>query len=130
MSAAREKAYLEAQVAHLSQVVHGRAVVDQAVGVLLVLGRITPAGAWDVLREMSMRAGIPLRQVAGHLVAYARTGELPDAVRGELERHIGAARQPGRMRAAPRSAPDGPPSVPDAAEGGPMKTVGPPSTHQ
>ncbi|MFJ8822492.1 ANTAR domain-containing protein [Streptomyces sp. NPDC102467] len=90
---ARDRADLEAQVARLREVVHRRAVVDQAVGVLLALGRITPAEARDALREMSARAGLTLPQVARHLVEYARSGELPDAVRTELARQLAVPRQ-------------------------------------
>ncbi|WP_394435835.1 ANTAR domain-containing protein [Streptomyces sp. SGAir0957] len=87
-SATEERAQLEAQAAHLRQMVSGRAVLDQAVGVLLTLGRITPAGAWDVLREISERTAVPVRETAAHLVGYARSGELPDGLRAELERHL------------------------------------------
>ncbi|MFI0239161.1 ANTAR domain-containing protein [Streptomyces sp. NPDC016845] len=85
---ADERARLEAQAARLRQVVRGRAVLDQAVGVLLTLGRMTPAGAWNVLRQVSERTAVPLRETAGHLVGYARSGVLPDVLREEVERHL------------------------------------------
>ncbi|MFI7388277.1 ANTAR domain-containing protein [Streptomyces sp. NPDC049813] len=100
-SAAQERAELEAQITHLRQVVHGRAVMDQAVGVLLALGRFTPAAGQEVLHAMSARTGLAPRQVARHLVTYASSGELPAPLREELERHIAAARSAGGAQGHP-----------------------------
>ncbi|MFF3418182.1 ANTAR domain-containing protein [Streptomyces sp. NPDC002698] len=35
--------------AQVQQAIHSHAVVDQAVGVVLAVGRLTPDQAWDVL---------------------------------------------------------------------------------
>ncbi|MFJ9037584.1 ANTAR domain-containing protein [Streptomyces sp. NPDC102406] len=101
-SPAQVQAELAAEVAHLRQVVHGRAVVDQAVGVLIMLGQISVDEAWDVLREVSMHVDVPLREVAQHLVEFPRSGELPDAVRAELDRHLTEARRPAPPHEEPR----------------------------
>ncbi|MBO1332266.1 ANTAR domain-containing protein [Streptomyces sp. VRA16 Mangrove soil] len=105
-SPARQLAELEAEVARLRAALHARAVIDQAVGVILALGRMTPAEAWDVLREVSMRTDIPVQQVARMLVDHPRTGPIPQPVRGELERQLIARRE----EAAPQPAPARPPA--------------------
>ncbi|MEV1022037.1 ANTAR domain-containing protein [Streptomyces sp. NPDC050264] len=120
-AATQERAALQAEVARLRQMVRHRAVVDQAVGVLLALGRSTPAEAWDVLREMSMRVGSTLPQVARHLVEYGRSGELPDAVRAELVRYPAVPRQPDRSGA-------GAPAAWKATQSGPASTCCRPPT--
>ncbi|WP_338702825.1 ANTAR domain-containing protein [Streptomyces sp. Q6] len=79
---------LENQVEQLKRAVHSHAEIDQAMGVVAAVGRIPPAEAWDVLREVSMRSNTRLRSVAGQLIEWARTGELDDGVRGELERQF------------------------------------------
>ncbi|MEW2530252.1 ANTAR domain-containing protein [Streptomyces sp. NPDC047071] len=100
---------LQEQVEQLKQAVRSHAVIDQAIGVVLTVGQLTPQEAWDVLREMSMRSNTKLRTVADHLLAWAQTGDLPAPLRAELARQLtlrdadGAtvsrtARQPGRTR--------------------------------
>ncbi|WDV56727.1 ANTAR domain-containing protein [Streptomyces coeruleorubidus] len=42
--------------------------IDQATGVLVALGGITPDEAWDLLREVSMNTNTKLRMVAESLV--------------------------------------------------------------
>lgn len=69
------------------------AVVDQAAGVLIAVGRMTSAEAWDVLRETSMRTDIKLRHVAELLVEWGRTGALCADIRTELDRQL-AQRRP------------------------------------
>ncbi|MER7201350.1 ANTAR domain-containing protein [Streptomyces sp. CB01635] len=64
------------------------AVVDQAAGVLIAVGRMTPADAWDVLRETSMRTDIKLRHVAELLVEWGRSGVLCADIRTELDRQL------------------------------------------
>ncbi|MFB7999566.1 ANTAR domain-containing protein [Streptomyces sp. NPDC056002] len=69
------------------------AVVDQAAGVLIAVGRMSSAEAWDVLRETSMRTDIKLRHVAELLVEWGRTGALCADIRIELDRQL-AQRRP------------------------------------
>ncbi|MFD3480384.1 ANTAR domain-containing protein [Streptomyces sp. NPDC058695] len=69
------------------------AVVDQAVGVLIAVGRMTPADAWDVLRETSMRTDIKLRHVAELLVEWGRSGVLCADIRTELDRQLAQRRR-------------------------------------
>ncbi|MYW63458.1 ANTAR domain-containing protein [Streptomyces sp. SID8379] len=86
--ASEAQAALETEIARLRDSMGARAGIDQAVGVILTMGRMTPAEAWDVLREVSMRTDVTVRQVARQLVEYARSGELPRPVRDELERQV------------------------------------------
>ncbi|MCI3934115.1 ANTAR domain-containing protein [Streptomyces sp. AN091965] len=79
---------LQERVEQLKQAVHSHAVIDQAIGVVLTVGRMTPEEAWDVLREISMRSNTKLRTVAQHMLAWARTGALPTGLRVELERQL------------------------------------------
>ncbi|MFI8930425.1 ANTAR domain-containing protein [Streptomyces sp. NPDC053474] len=72
----------------LKHAVRSHAVIDQAIGVVLTVGRLTPEEAWDVLREMSMRTNIKLRTVAEHLLTWAQAGDLPSALHTELERQL------------------------------------------
>lgn len=58
----------------LREAMHSRAVIDQAIGVLMAQRKITPEAAFDVLRETSQHLNVKLRLVAQHLV---ETGELP-----------------------------------------------------
>ncbi|MFB8267688.1 MULTISPECIES: ANTAR domain-containing protein [unclassified Streptomyces] len=68
-------------------------MVDQAAGVLIAVGRMSSAEAWDVLRETSMRTDIKLRHVAELLVEWGRTGALCADIRIELDRQL-AQRRP------------------------------------
>ncbi|MFG2790247.1 ANTAR domain-containing protein [Streptomyces sp. NPDC048419] len=82
---------LETEIAQLQQAVRSHAVIDQAVGVIATVGRMTPHEAWDVIRETSMCTNIKLRKVAESLVAWARSGDLPPEIRdvltAQLKRH-------------------------------------------
>ncbi|MFJ8826606.1 ANTAR domain-containing protein [Streptomyces sp. NPDC102467] len=81
-------AELKDEIARLKQVMGARSDVDQAVGVLAAVGRISPAEAWDALREVSMHTDIRLRSVARQLIAWARTGDLIPEISGELRRQL------------------------------------------
>jgi len=75
---------LEAEVTQLRHAVTAHALIDQAIGVLVAVGRITPEEAWDALRETSMCTNTKLRQVAELVVDWARNGYLPADIRDEL----------------------------------------------
>ncbi len=61
------------------------AVVDQAIGVIVALGRMTPDGGWTVLREVSQHTNIKLRNVAELILFWGRSGRIPEEIRAELE---------------------------------------------
>ncbi|MEU3842576.1 ANTAR domain-containing protein [Streptomyces sp. NPDC028635] len=71
-------------VEQLKQAVTSHAVIDQAIGVVVAVGRVPPAEAWDALRETSMCTNVKLRRLAELVVAWGRTGALPTAVRQQL----------------------------------------------
>jgi hypothetical protein len=91
---------LEDENAQLRQAVSSHAVIDQAIGVVLAVGELTPEEGWEVLRRTSQRTNVKLRRVAEAVVEWARTGELPEAVKTELEREIQLSR--ARTRAVDR----------------------------
>ena len=66
---------------HLEVALQSRSVIDQALGILMGQRRITSEEAFDVLRRLSQRANVKLRDVAAALIADV-TGEAtsdPDA---------------------------------------------------
>lgn len=88
---------LEGENIQLQEALRSHAVVDQAIGVVLALGGLTPHEGWHVLRTISQRTNIKLRNVAELVIEWARTEELPPDIRNELERQL--ARIPGHRQA-------------------------------
>ncbi|MET8413374.1 ANTAR domain-containing protein [Streptomyces sp. NPDC005195] len=80
---------LEDENLQLKQAVRSHAVVDQAIGVILAVGRLTPDQGWDTLRSISQNTNVKLRNVAELIVEWARTGQLPSEIRGQLEHELG-----------------------------------------
>ncbi|WP_221348226.1 ANTAR domain-containing protein [Streptomyces beigongshangae] len=83
---------LQGENEQLREAMYAHAVVDQAIGVVIVLGRLTPVQGWEVLREVSQRTNTKLRNIAELVVEWARTGELSEDVRTVLEQQIECAR--------------------------------------
>ncbi|WP_369216428.1 ANTAR domain-containing protein [Streptomyces flavofungini] len=79
---------------------HPQATMYHAIGVLLVLGRLTPEEARSVLRTISQRTNTKLRDVATLLVQWARSGDLRADIRSELARQLRP--RPRGGTAAPR----------------------------
>ncbi|WP_308406116.1 ANTAR domain-containing protein [Streptomyces naphthomycinicus] len=101
----------------LQQAVTSHAVIDQAVGVVVALGRTPPEEAWRALRDVSQRTNVKLRTVAEHILDYAQGGILPEPERIELGRAIARYR---RCERTPASFTDGPSaSAGGAADDGP-----------
>ncbi|MFD4413121.1 ANTAR domain-containing protein [Streptomyces sp. NPDC058475] len=86
---------LQDENAQLHEAIRSHAVVDQAIGVVLALGRLTPDQGWEVLRAVSQHTNIKLRHVAELIVEWARTGDLCAGIRSELERRIAQCTPPG-----------------------------------
>ncbi|MFJ4633447.1 ANTAR domain-containing protein [Streptomyces sp. NPDC088847] len=78
---------LRAENEQLSEAVAAHAVVDQAIGVLTVLGPIAPADGFTVLRELSQQTNIKLRQIAEQILAHGQGAALP----ADLATHLQAA---------------------------------------
>ncbi|MCF3120437.1 ANTAR domain-containing protein [Streptomyces arenae] len=79
---------LVAEAQQLKHALASHATVDQAIGIVLALGQLTPTEAWDVLRDVSMQSNTKLRTVAEYVVEWGRTGSLDGALRGELDRQL------------------------------------------
>ena len=83
-----ENERLEAECVQLEQAVSSHAIVDQAIGAVVVLGRIAPEEAWRALRDVSQRTNTKLRVVAEHVMAFTQGAELPEPERVELQRAV------------------------------------------
>ncbi|WEO92784.1 ANTAR domain-containing protein [Streptomyces sp. FXJ1.172] len=76
---------LEEQVDQLKEAVTSHQVVDQAMGMVVAWGRVSPDQALEVLKEVSQHTNIKLRNVAELILIWGRTGEMPSDIRAELE---------------------------------------------
>ncbi|MFJ8546131.1 ANTAR domain-containing protein [Streptomyces sp. NPDC093586] len=76
---------LQEQVRQLKEAVVSHAVVDQAIGMIVVLGRVAPDEGWAVLKEVSQHTNIKLRNVAELILIWGRTGVMPAEIRIALE---------------------------------------------
>ncbi|WP_308117039.1 ANTAR domain-containing protein [Streptomyces guryensis] len=102
-----ENERLEVERAQLEQAVSSHAVVDQAIGAVVVLGRMAPEEAWRVLRDVSQRTNTKLRAVAEHVMAFTQGVELPEPERIELRHAIARyASWSGELRNSGASAQD------------------------
>ncbi|EST19446.1 ANTAR domain-containing protein [Streptomyces roseochromogenus] len=68
-------------------------MIDQAIGAVIVLGRIAPEEAWRALRDVSQRTNVKLRTVAEHILDYAQGGTLPEPQRTELGKALARYRR-------------------------------------
>ncbi|WP_432135395.1 MULTISPECIES: ANTAR domain-containing protein [unclassified Streptomyces] len=78
-------AQLREEVDQLKEAVASHAVVDQAIGMVVALGRVSPDQAWTVLREVSQHTNIKLRNVAELILLWGRTGRMPLEIHAALE---------------------------------------------
>ncbi|MFI1168214.1 ANTAR domain-containing protein [Streptomyces sp. NPDC020801] len=76
---------LQEEVEQLREAVTSHAVVDQAIGMVVALGRVTPDQGWTVLKEVSQHTNIKLRRVAELVLIWGRTGDMPAEIGAELE---------------------------------------------
>ncbi|KUO15506.1 ANTAR domain-containing protein [Streptomyces dysideae] len=76
---------LQEEVEQLKEAVASHAVVDQAIGMVVALGRVTPDQGWEVLKDVSQHTNIKLRNVAELILIWGRSGEMPPEIRVELE---------------------------------------------
>ncbi|MFF7206524.1 ANTAR domain-containing protein [Streptomyces sp. NPDC008141] len=96
-----EVAALQEEVRQLHQALSSRAAIDQAMGIVMALGRLTADQAWDVLREVSQRTNIKMRQLAHEITSWAHTGELHLSIRVALEQAVRARDSRVDSRARP-----------------------------
>lgn len=78
-------AELQTQIDQLKEAVTSHAVVDQAIGMVVALGRVTPDQGWEVLKEVSQHTNIKLRNIAELILVWGRRGDIPPEIRAELE---------------------------------------------
>ncbi|MFI5673228.1 ANTAR domain-containing protein [Streptomyces cellulosae] len=76
---------LQEEVDQLKEAVASHAVVDQAIGMVVALGRVTPDQGWEVLKDVSQHTNTKLRNVAELILIWGRAGQLPPKIRAELE---------------------------------------------
>lgn len=76
---------LEREIDQLKEAIASHAVVDQAIGVIVALGRVPPDEGWVILREVSQHTNIKLRQVSELILIWGRSGGMPEEIRAELE---------------------------------------------
>ncbi|KUL24680.1 ANTAR domain-containing protein [Streptomyces regalis] len=76
---------LQEEVDQLKEAVVSHAVIDQAIGMVVALGRVSPDQGWAVLKDVSQHTNIKLRQVAELILLWGRNGEMPPEISVELE---------------------------------------------
>jgi hypothetical protein len=76
---------LQEEIGQLKEAMASHAVVDQAIGMVVALGRVTPDQGWEVLKDVSQHTNIKLRNVADLILIWGRSGEMPPEIRAELE---------------------------------------------
>ncbi|MFJ7071985.1 ANTAR domain-containing protein [Streptomyces sp. NPDC098781] len=76
---------LEEEVDQLKRALFSHAVVDQAIGMIVALGRVAPDQGWSVLKDVSQHTNIKLRNVAELILIWGRDGQMPTEIRVELE---------------------------------------------
>ncbi len=76
---------LQEEIGQLKEAVTSHAVVDQAIGMMVALGRVTPEQGWEVLRDVSQHTNIKLRNVAELIIIWGQKGDLPPEIRATME---------------------------------------------
>jgi len=76
---------LQEEVDQLKEAVVSHAVVDQAIGMMVALGRVAPDQGWAVLKDVSQHTNIKLRNVAELILIWGRNGDLPPEIKAGLE---------------------------------------------
>ncbi|WP_307804680.1 ANTAR domain-containing protein [Streptomyces sp. VRA16 Mangrove soil] len=103
---ARAHERLNVEVEDLRRAVPSRAVIDQAIGVVIAISQLSAEESFGVLREVSQRSNVKIREASAHLVAFARGEAMPEAERAELDRALArcaAAPEPRTDRRRPDS---------------------------
>ncbi|MGV9245801.1 ANTAR domain-containing protein [Streptomyces sp. NPDC003710] len=95
---AQECERLRVENRHLKRAVVSHALVDQAIGAVVVLGRIPQDEAWGVLRDVSQHTNTKLRLIAEHVLKFAQGGDLPQPEMDEFRRALDRTRIASRTR--------------------------------
>ncbi|MGW7385560.1 ANTAR domain-containing protein [Streptomyces sp. NPDC054794] len=75
---------LRAENEQLQRAVASHAVVDQAIGVLVMMAGISPEDGFTVLREVSQHTNTKLSSIAEQIIKHAQGAGLPETVLSEL----------------------------------------------
>ncbi|MFJ6530563.1 ANTAR domain-containing protein [Streptomyces longwoodensis] len=86
-------ARLEQENAQLRQAIASHARVDQAIGVLIAVYKLSSAAGFGVLREVSQRTNVKLHTVADAVIGWTLGRHLPQRVAGELDAAVQRCRQ-------------------------------------
>ncbi|MEV6759131.1 ANTAR domain-containing protein [Streptomyces sp. NPDC051105] len=102
----QEVEQLRAEKEQLQRAVTSHAVVDQAIGVLVLMGTISPYDGFSVLREVSQHTNTKLSSIAEQIVKHAQGGALPETVLTELRAALARLRstETANDRPGPRCA--------------------------
>ncbi|MFJ4422997.1 ANTAR domain-containing protein [Streptomyces bobili] len=87
-AAGQDVVALRAEVGLLRRALAGRAVIDQARGMVMALAPCSSERAWEVLVGVSQHCNIKLRDVAAALVATTKDQTLPEPIQRELRRAL------------------------------------------
>ncbi|GAA3140270.1 ANTAR domain-containing protein [Streptomyces echinatus] len=79
------EAALQEEIEQLKAALESRAVIDQAIGVVVAHGRLPSRQAREVLIEVSQHTNTKLREVATHLVQWPMCAWLPPEIRTALD---------------------------------------------
>ncbi|MBO1332705.1 ANTAR domain-containing protein [Streptomyces sp. VRA16 Mangrove soil] len=76
---------LQDEIRQLQQAIASHAIVDQAIGVMIALGGLTPNQGWHVLKTVSQQTNIKLRHIAERIVAWTTGHPLDTNLRHALD---------------------------------------------
>ncbi|GAA3245473.1 hypothetical protein GCM10020256_72370 [Streptomyces thermocoprophilus] len=92
---------LQEQVDQLKEAVSSHAVVDQAIGMIVALGRMTPDQGWEVLKQVSQHTNTKLRNVAEMILVWGGAPGSCPRPSGPSWRRPWSITVPHRSRGAP-----------------------------
>lgn len=76
---------LREEIGQLKTALASRAVIDQAIGVVVAYGGVGPDQGWEVLTDISQHTNVKLREVAAHLLLWPQSTSLPPEIRSALD---------------------------------------------
>jgi cell division septum initiation protein DivIVA len=80
----QEVEQLRAENEQLQRAVASHTVVDQAIGALVMMARISPPEGFTVMREVSQHTNTRLSSIAEQIIGHAQGAALPETILAEL----------------------------------------------